>query len=1092
MNYNQDSKLHYRMYKSGKSWVIAAVVAVTMGTGFYMTQATAHADATPAADKTTVKATVQPTATTTAAQQGASTTTTTDTTTTKSDTDKGGTATSTVTTGEASAHSDSSDGKNDKEYNNPAGTNAANSNGTDANTNNQVVNASNATPIPAPVTGNDSNNTTTPATTTPATTTPATTTPVTTTPVTATPVTTTTPVATTPATTTVATTNNTANANQATNNNNVTVATGDASKDNGTNNTTNNQTTTTDKNASATKTTTYKKVTLIKPRSFSDSQIKQFNQFNAPVKFTKKYVTNIDGYLTADTWYQPKKIYRNGKKWSKSTKKDYRPILMYWWPSKTVKANYANYFNKSLNINDKKKYNVKSDAKKLHKAVLNIQTNIEKTITKTKHVNWLHTAMTGFIKTQSIWNVKSEKPVYGWGNLQGGSFKYVNSKTTKNANSRYRLLGRAYTMQKKNNYKNYELLLANDVDNSNPTVQAEDLNNFYYLMNISSILGKGANGNFDGGREDATGSMDYDITQLIENFQVKRFNMTSDAKANAHLNLLEDGAPESRVSVAQDGNKGLTHDMDNTNTLVYPFTLAPGKRSQLSQVITNDWVNRGDDYTENKVTPNYSFLNVHDGVQTFIANIISDISKDNPNAPTKAVLNKAIKIYDQDQFATNKKYAEYNIPAAYSLLLSNKDVVPRVYYGDLYLEGDQYMATKSPYFDSITTMLKDRVKYVSGGQQMRMQGNDILTSVRFGQGDLTPTSTSATGRQSGYLSVTSNNPDVSITSPIKIYMGADHKNQEYRPELMTTKDGLTVFHNDQEASKYVVKTDAEGYLHLDNTQVFGASNPMVSGYLSTWVPVGASDNQDVRTQASTKKSKDGKTFHSNAALDSHVAYEGFSSLQPITKNNSKKTDVVIAKNASLFKELGITDFEFPGHYMPVHNDSSFVDTTEENGYAFSDRYNLGMDGKSTKYGTVDQLIDANKALHAQGVHTLTDYVMNQLYDLNGQELTTVTRIDGFGKKPKNKKNQINNALYVASTKSSKKDYQYKFGGKFLSMLKKKYPSLFKQKQKSTNEPIDSKTHIKIWSAKYMNGTSIQGKGMGYLLKKNGQYFKLHK
>ncbi|MDN2612347.1 glycoside hydrolase family 70 protein [Apilactobacillus sp. EABW-1NA] len=1030
MNYNQDSKLHYRMYKSGKSWVIAAVVAVTMGTGFYMTQATAHADANPATDKTTVQATVQPTATTTAAQQGAGTTTT------KSSDDKGGTATSTVTTGEASAHSDISDSKNTKEYKNPAGTNAANSNGTDANTNNQTVNASNATPVQAPVTGNDST------------------------------------------------------ANQITSNN-VTVATGDTNKDNTTSNNTNN-TNTTEQNASANKTTTYKKVRLIKPRSFTNSQIKQFNQYNVPVKFTKKYVTNIDGYLTADTWYQPKKIYRNGKKWSKSTKKDFRPILMYWWPTKTVKANYANYFNKSLNINEKKKYTAKSNAKKLTKAVLNIQTNIEKTITKTKHVKWLRNAMTSFIKTQSMWNAKSEKPVYGWGNLQGGSFKYVNSKTTKNANSRYRLLGRAYTMQKKNNYKNYELLLANDIDNSNPAVQAEDLNNFYYLMNISSILGKGSDGNFDGGREDATGSMDYDITQLIENFQTKRFNMTSDAKANAHLNLLEDGAPESRVSVAQDGNKGLTHDMDNTNTLVYPFTLAPGKRSQLSQVITNDWVNRGDDYTENQVTPNYSFLNVHDGVQTFIANIISDISKDNPNAPTKAVLNKAIKIYDQDQFATNKKYAEYNIPAAYSLLLSNKDVVPRVYYGDLYLEGDQYMATKSPYFDSITTMLKDRVKYVSGGQQMRMQGNDILTSVRFGKGDLTPTSTSAQGRLSGYLSVTSNNPDVSITSPIKIYMGADHKNQEYRPELMTTKDGLTVFHNDQEASKYVVKTDDDGYLYLDGTQVFGASNPMVSGYLSTWVPVGASDNQDVRTQASTKKSKDGKTFHSNAALDSHVAYEGFSSLQPITKNNSKKTDVVIAQNASLFKELGITDFEFPGHYMPVHNDSSFVDTTEENGYAFSDRYNLGMDGKSTKYGTVDQLIDANKALHAQGVHTLTDYVMNQLYDLNGQELTTVTRIDGFGKKPKNKKDQINNALYVASTKSSKKDYQYKFGGKFLSMLKKKYPSLFKQKQKSTNEPIDSKTHIKIWSAKYMNGTSIQGKGMGYLLKKNGQYFKLHK
>lgn len=820
-------------------------------------------------------------------------------------------------------------------------------------------------------------------------------------------------------------------------------------------------------------------------KSYKVKDLKAASGNNKPVSYTKKYMTNVSGYITADTWYQPKQIYRDGTHWSKATKKDYRPILMYWWPNKKIELNYIKYFNSLLNINDENKYSNNSTQAELNNATFNILVNIEKKISSTQSTSWLKDAMSKFIKEQSIWNINSEDPIYGWGNLQGGSFKYVNSKTTKKANSKYRLIDRAYTQQTQDNNNNYELLLGNDIDNSNPTVQAEDLNNYYYLMNISSILGKGSDGNFDGGREDATGSMDYDVTQLIENFNVKRFKMNTDARADAHLNLLEDGAPESRVSVQQDGYKGLTHDMDNTNTLIYPFTLAPGKRSQLSDVIDKDWVDRSDDYTENKVIPNYSFLNVHDGVQTYIANIISDISSDNPNAPSAAVLKKAIELYDDDQYAVNKKYSEYNVPSAYALLLSNKDVVPRVYYGDLYLEGKQYMAVKSPYNDAITTMLKDRIKYVAGGQQMRMHGNSILSSVRFGKNNLKPTDKNS--RYSGYVTITSNDKDVSTNSDVKVFVGSAHKNQEFRPEILPSKDGLMVFHNDSEASKYVLKTDDNGYLTIPSTDVKGYSNAMLSGYLSTWVPVGASDKQDVRTKASTKVHKDGKTYHSNAALDSHVAYEGFSSLQPIADSDSSKTDVVIAKNASLFRSLGITDFEFPGHYMPTQNDNSFVDSIEQNGYAFSDRYNLGMDGKSTKYGTVYQLIDANKALHKAGVHTLTDYVMNQLYDLNGKEVTTVTRIDGYGNRAKD---SISNKLYVANTVSSKKDYQYIYGGKFLSMLKKKYPSIFKMKQKSTNKPIDSKNHIKVWSAKYMNGTSIQGQGMGYILKLNGKYWKV--
>ena len=49
---------------------------------------------------------------------------------------------------------------------------------------------------------------------------------------------------------------------------------------------------------------------------------------------------------------------------------------------------------------------------------------------------------------------------------------------------------------------------------------------------------------------------------------------------------------------------------------------------------------------------------------------------------------------------TKKKYTQSNIPTAYALMLSNKDSITRLYYGDMYSDDGQYMATKSPYYDA--------------------------------------------------------------------------------------------------------------------------------------------------------------------------------------------------------------------------------------------------------------------------------------------------------------------------------------------------------------------------------------------------------
>lgn len=60
----------------------------------------------------------------------------------------------------------------------------------------------------------------------------------------------------------------------------------------------------------------------------------------------------------------------------------------------------------------------------------------------------------------------------------------------------------------------------------------------------------------------------------------------------------------------------------------------------------------------------------------------------------------------------------------------------RVYYGELYTDDARYMAKQSPYYDAITTLLTNRMKYISGDQSMKVDsfgGKEILYSVRYGK-----------------------------------------------------------------------------------------------------------------------------------------------------------------------------------------------------------------------------------------------------------------------------------------------------------------------------------------------------------------------
>ncbi|WP_275936003.1 glycoside hydrolase family 70 protein, partial [Oenococcus oeni] len=414
-----------------------------------------------------------------------------------------------------------------------------------------------------------------------------------------------------------------------------------------------------------------------------------------------------------------------------------------------------------------------------------------------------------------------------------------------------------------------------------------------------------------------------------------------------------------------------------------------------------------------------------------------------------------------------------------------------------------YMANKSPYYDSIDNLLKSRIKYVTGGQSMSIQYvqgdgsmakdsyRGVLTSVRYGKDAMNEKDqgTQET-RTEGLAVIESNNPDLKLSSSdqIVINMGAAHKNQAYRPMLLTKTNGLASYQSDESVPVNEIRyTNADGQLIFTSEDIIGTANPQVSGYLAVWVPVDAKDTQDARSQSSDQSTNDGQILHSNAALDSQVIYESFSNFQSLPTKTSEYENVKIAENTDLFNSWGITNFEFPPQYRSS-TDNSFLDSIVQNGYAFTDRYDLGFN-TPTKYGTVDQLRTSLIALHKAGIKAMADWVPYQIYNLTGMQIVTAKRVNDSGIYDQD--SVINDSLYAAQTKGGG-TYQAMYGGAFLDKIKEMYPDLFQMNQISTGVPIDPNEKIKEWSAKYFNGSNIQGRGAYYVLKDwaSNSYFKV--
>ncbi|WP_296124659.1 glycoside hydrolase family 70 protein [uncultured Streptococcus sp.] len=853
--------------------------------------------------------------------------------------------------------------------------------------------------------------------------------------------------------------------------------------------------------------------------------VTDFTKNNAAYDSTKASFELVDGYLTADSWYRPKEILEAGTTWKASTEKDLRPLLMAWWPDKDTQVAYLNYMTKALSNGQETKdvFTLENSQASLNAAAQIIQRKIEVKIAADKSVEWLRQSIEAFVKDQDKWNVNSETP--GKEHLQKGALLFVNSDLTKWANSAYRKLDQTATSRlandkiKSGSDAGYEFLLSSDIDNSNPVVQAEMLNQLYYFMNWGQIVfgDKDKDAHFDGIRVDAVDNVSIDMLQLVSSYMKEAYKVNeSEARALAHISILEAWSQNDPYYVDEHNTAALSMDNGLRLSIVHGLTRpVTNKGIGARNASMKDLVNGGYFGLSNRADvtsydqlgfATYLFVRAHDSeVQTVIADIIS--KKIDPTTDgftfTLDQLKQAFDIYNADMLKVDKEYTHSNIPAAYALMLQTMGAATRVYYGDLYTDNGQYMAKKSPYFDQITTLLKARSKYVAGGQTSYVHNlagsgvssakdnNEVLVSVRYGQDLMSKTDTEGGkyGRNSGMVTLIANNPDLKLADgeTITVNMGAAHKNQAYRPLLLGTDKGIVSALTDAD-TKVVKYTDAQGNLVFTADEIKGFKTVDMSGYLAVWVPVGATDDQNVLATPSTKAYKEGdKVYSSSAALEAQVIYEGFSNFQDFVQDDSQYTNKLIAANADLFKSWGITSFEIAPQYVSS-TDGTFLDSIIENGYAFTDRYDLAM-SKNNKYGSKEDLRDALKALHKQGIQVIADWVPDQLYTLPGKEVVTATRTDTHGKVIDD--TSLVNKLYVTNTKSSGQDFQAQYGGAFLEKLQTLYPEIFKEVMEASGKTIDPSVKIKQWEAKYFNGTNIQKRGSDYVLSDGKLYFNVN-
>ena len=106
--------------------------------------------------------------------------------------------------------------------------------------------------------------------------------------------------------------------------------------------------------------------------------------------------------MTADSWYRPKEILEAGTTWKASTEKDFRPLLMAWWPDKDTQVAYLNYMTKALSNGEETKdvFTIENSQASLNAAAQIIQRKIEVKIAANKSTDWLRNQSRPLLKNK--------------------------------------------------------------------------------------------------------------------------------------------------------------------------------------------------------------------------------------------------------------------------------------------------------------------------------------------------------------------------------------------------------------------------------------------------------------------------------------------------------------------------------------------------------------------------------------------------------------------------------------------------------------------------------------------------------------------
>jgi len=232
--------------------------------------------------------------------------------------------------------------------------------------------------------------------------------------------------------------------------------------------------------------------------------------------------------------------------------------------------------------------------------------------------------------------------------------------------------------------------------------QNRDMRQAVYTM-INWWLDKG----IDGFRIDAASHYDTRILNAEAEVSKAHFGKKD------YLSYIESYKTEQNAYMKANNNEQLV--MDGELYFTLRTALTPSNKRALRDLAKVSVVNREGDGATN-VQANWSFVNNHDQEKNRINQIMLDTygiktntqyGKDGEPKSFEKLYNKedeakALAIYNKELASPTKKYSTENVVAQYAFLLSNKNTVPTVYYGDLYQTDASYMSKTTPYYDGIS------------------------------------------------------------------------------------------------------------------------------------------------------------------------------------------------------------------------------------------------------------------------------------------------------------------------------------------------------------------------------------------------------